>query len=800
MVVETTLGTALGIAAIPHAHIHGIDGRRFAPGKRMACEQFPQGFSVDPSSPEFRESRLTDDRKAELRSVAEEVSDHLPGEQRIDIRSFDPTTGNARVVSLESAPSETGHYVERALEHLQNIKESLGLAAAQPVEFAPDPHEQRTSSNAVAVHLQQLYKGIPIFAAAQVVRFAPDGALQDTAGSSITIAEELDAAPSLAVEEAVRIAAEHVAVPQQDEQEATDQFGEPMRPSRVDLSGFEPTVIRTSPEEVPRPTALEAGPFGDEITANLLWFPIDGDLRLTWETVITLPNYESQYRTIVDAETGEILYCKQLVNYVLGTGNVYVRDGDGARQMVDFPRPLGDYGLPIPSGLPVGFPDDWVDVDRMVGNNTNAHQASTGTSFQGQVQPNGEVTFNLANATGPEQQVLNIFYYNNYMHDFFYLLGFREGDGNFQANNLGRGGVGGDRVDARADPGPVPNTANMLTNAEGQEPIMTMGLVVATNRHTAFDSSVVFHEFTHGVTNRLVGGPQNVRALDDPQSRSMGEGWGDYIACIINNVTVVGAWVFNDPDELRGFRYDQNFPDDFGDLGTGRYDADPASGQPTSEHNVGEIWCATLMEMTRNIGKNLALKLVVDALILSPANPSFLDMRDSILDALDNLRHDGLISCSDHQTALNDIWRAFARFGMGPEAQSTGARLTGIVADFNEPPTTLSISVSHTVSGISFGNVAVGDSRRMDFGITNDGTDDVTVTLPTQPMPPPLPTFRWDQQGSFVVKPCSQNVVSIEFNPKGEGFIEQKLTITSNASGSPHTIRLHGRAIGGEVP
>jgi hypothetical protein len=52
MIVETTLGTALRIAALAHAHVHGIDGRRFAPGKRMADEQFPQGFSVDLSSPE----------------------------------------------------------------------------------------------------------------------------------------------------------------------------------------------------------------------------------------------------------------------------------------------------------------------------------------------------------------------------------------------------------------------------------------------------------------------------------------------------------------------------------------------------------------------------------------------------------------------------------------------------------------------------------------------------------------------------------------------------------------------------
>jgi extracellular elastinolytic metalloproteinase len=117
-------------------------------------------------SRDFRESRVTADRRAELRSVAAEVSDRLPGEQRIDIRSFDPTTGNAEVVSLESAPSETGNYVERALEHLQNINEALGLDATQPAEFAPDPHVLQTSSNAVAIHLQQLYRGIPIFEAA----------------------------------------------------------------------------------------------------------------------------------------------------------------------------------------------------------------------------------------------------------------------------------------------------------------------------------------------------------------------------------------------------------------------------------------------------------------------------------------------------------------------------------------------------------------------------------------------------------------------------------------------------------
>ena len=68
---------------------------------------------------DFRGSKVTADRTAELRSIAAEVSDRLPGEQRIDITSFDPTTGNAEVVNLESAPSERGNYAERALEYLQ---------------------------------------------------------------------------------------------------------------------------------------------------------------------------------------------------------------------------------------------------------------------------------------------------------------------------------------------------------------------------------------------------------------------------------------------------------------------------------------------------------------------------------------------------------------------------------------------------------------------------------------------------------------------------------------------------------
>lgn len=622
----------------------------------------------------FTVNKVTPAREAELRSRAIDVSNNLPGDHRIRIESFDATTGNPAVVASEAAPAEAGNYIQRALDHVQNISRALGLEATQPVEFVADPHIQRTTSDAVAVHLQQQYKGIPIFQAAETVRFAPDGALTETVGSRVTVSQDVDVSPTLSVQDAVRKAAEYVAVPQPDEQGAKDQFGEPLPLPTVNLAGFVPTVIATFPNKPEQPTVLSAGPFGSDIKANLLWFPLGDDVRLTWEVILTMPDSTGQYRTLVDARTGEILYCHQLMHTVAARGNVYRVDGS-TRQMTNFPRLLADYELSMPTNLPNGFPQDWVSDDRAVGNSTFAHLGDTGPTIRGTMQ-NGTVTFDPNDPVGNDQKVLNIFYYNCYMHDFFYLLGFREADGNFQHDNFSLGGLPTDRVDARAHSGAVWGTANMGTPVDGSSPEMNMGLVTSTNRHTAFDSSVVFHEFMHGVTNRLVGGPMNDRALEAPQSGGMGEGWGDYIACTINNSTVVGSWVVNQTDGIRGFPYTSNFPDTFAKIGTGRYD---------EVHNIGEIWCAILMEVNRKIGKKLGVQLVIDALKLSPANPSFLDMRDAILAALENKLTAGQLTANEHATVRQALWSVFARFGMGPNARSNGASLSGIVADFQPP-------------------------------------------------------------------------------------------------------------------
>src|SRR5512144_1004385 len=184
----------------------------------------------------------------------------------------------------------------------------------------------------------------------------------------------------------------------------------------------------------------------------------------------------------------------------------------------------------------------------------------------------GVILFDSSDPTGDDQELLNIFYFCNYMRDFLFILGFDESSGNFQQRNFTSTGLGNDPVRARAHSGPVNGTANMATGPDGLPPLMNMGLVARPRRHTALDADVVFHEFVHGLTNRLVGGPLDTQSLEKLQSAGMGEAFSDYFALTAQNFfrtqekVVVGDWVVNDPAGIRRAPYDDNYPFRYGDL------------------------------------------------------------------------------------------------------------------------------------------------------------------------------------------------------------------------------------------
>ena len=622
---------------------------------------------------ELAPSQVVSARLAAIRQLASDVSALMPGAQEISVDSVDPVTLNPSRITVKSSPPSADEFTNRALEFLSTISGVLGPDSGQPPSFEAAAG-QRTSSGAVAVHAKQVHDGIAIFGASQTVTFGPDGALQGTSGLIATVQGDSAGEPPVSAQEAVRAAAAHVASPQPDEADAVDPFGGSLETAPLDLSGFNPVVADAPGGTADRETTATALPFVGSVPVRLVWLPVAGGLRLTWEVILELPGGTGRYRVLVGTDDGSVLYCKQLLQFVAATGNVFPRDGSTPRQTVRFPRELAAFPIQ-PASVPSGFPRDWVGDSSSMGNSVTARRTGAGVLAATSLA-DGTLTFDPADPQGSEQQVLNLFYFSCYMHDFLYLLGFTEADGNFQVDNFGLGGAPGDPVNATASPVPVWATANMFTPADGSSPTLNMGPLASTQRHTALDASIAFHEYTHGLTNRLVGGPSDSASLEAAQSAGLSEGWSDYVACYLTGSEVIGAWISGQAGGVRAFPYTSEFPGTYADVGQGRY---------VEAHAIGEIWCALLTELGRTLDAALVLQVVVDSLKLAPANPGFTVMRDCMLAALDHKMTAEGADVTAHEGAVRAAWKVFARFGLGPGAASAGSSLSGVVADFQTP-------------------------------------------------------------------------------------------------------------------
>ena len=68
--------------------------------------------------------------------------------------------------------------------------------------------------------------------------------------------------------------------------------------------------------------------------------------------------------------------------------------------------------------------------------------------------------------------MVNLFFVNNWLHDWWYDHGFNEEAGNAQTDNYGRGGLGGDPIKAQGQDASGRNNANMSTPSDGSSPTM----------------------------------------------------------------------------------------------------------------------------------------------------------------------------------------------------------------------------------------------------------------------------------------------------------------------------------------
>jgi len=633
-----------------------------------------------------------------------------PASTAASTTASDPTSNAIPTAAPNASPKAVADqaYTEAAVEYVRSrASETMGLDGGPIAEFVPDPYIQRTSANRTVVSLHQQYQGVSLFGITTQVHFGPDRRPRCLVGDPASTARMPPTVPVVDAAQAVLIAARYLE--RHADSDEDDGWGQVRDwPVLEVASDYQPRVISAF-ERPNRPTVLDRGPFGKEVPAILVFFYLDSEVRLCWQLRVTMPDGMQEYLMLVAADRSSadhgdppdpddaVLLCTSTTSgaTAAATANVFLHNpGFAGREVVELPRPADTYPLNGTAiALPNPFPPQWwIDADSTIGNCVNAVDADNATAFVG-TTASGALSFDPAQEDSAEQRLLNAFFFCNYMHDFFYMLGFDENAGNFQRMNLTCTGAATDAVLVQIHPREILFTANMKSSGtDGKAPTLNLGTVSLADgiRHTALDADVVFHEYVHGVSNRLVGGRMHPVPLQQPQSKGMGEGWGDYFALTIQNHSrpvekvILADWATGKPGGLRSAPYDDDYPNRFGTIGAPAF---------TSPHRIGEIWCATLMHMHRALdralgaprGHQLAWQIVFDGMKVTPANPSFLDGREAILAALEDLHEDGRLSSEEAAVARRTVWTSFARFGMGAAAASAGASLKDIVEDTSLP-------------------------------------------------------------------------------------------------------------------
>lgn len=498
---------------------------------------------------------------------------------------------------------------------------------------------------------------------------------------------------------------------------------------------------------VKKATFIDTQLSDENIEVTLYWLPLeirDGEklqssVKLAWNVKLLTKDKQNSWSIHVDALSGDVLRQKDEVIHcnfgtpnhlknphicvdeailndtqkIVAANNYNVFDiplespNHGSRTLVSSP-----YTRFVPAGTGPGVTNGWhndgtTDYTTTRGNNVYAKEDvantnGTGTSPSSPIlEFNHPYTFGINTSTGNQNAAItNLFYWNNLIHDILWKYGFDEPSGNFQNNNQGRGGAGNDFVYADAQDGGGSNNANFSTPADGGKGRMQMYLW--SNAGTPsyqpdgdFDNGIIAHEYGHGWSTRLTGGPANSSCLQNGEQG--GEGWSDYAALMFgtNWATLtptiasaniprgIGTYALGQPITgagIRPYRYSYDKAN-INNVVTYAKVGDSNFSQP---HGIGSIWATMLWDMTWEIilqdnqivsniytvpanvvdmkGNIAALKLVNEGLRLQPCSPSFVDARDAILNA-EQMLFGGRYRCA--------ISKAFSRRGLGLNA-STG--------------------------------------------------------------------------------------------------------------------------------
>jgi hypothetical protein len=469
--------------------------------------------------------------------------------------------------------------------------------------------------------------------------------------------------------------------------------------------------------------------WSDRDQASRVWFLTAAGLRPGWSTYVQTS--KGAYQHVIDSATGRTLYRHS--NTDSENGDAFVYD--------NFPGAAKGGKAKVVNFFKRGWltkSDTFLKGDSVTAfsdvNDDNAIQSSEKTPVPGRRQGAQYKLKKFGAAASSRCKVFvctwnphvrgswkanrkeattNGFYFASNFHDYLAKppISFTPAAGNFSA----KGGdpvmlntLDGANTHAGMPDGSHINNANMSTPPNGISPTMQMYLFHVPGLDDAadpfvpttgsLDASVEYHEYTHGLSNRLVIDANGNSTLNDIQAGAMGEAWSDYYAMdylvtkgFLKDTKKAGQLLEGDyvsagAHEIRTMAIDCPVGATTKGCKSGAVahrhggyvygDFSNIIGIP-EVHASGEIWGQTLWDLRTALGHTVTDALVTRAMTISAEDPDYLDMRNAILRA-DLVGFGGKF---DHT-----IWKVFAHRGMGFFAGSIDSADTTPASDFHMPP------------------------------------------------------------------------------------------------------------------
>ena len=362
-------------------------------------------------------------------------------------------------VSFATQEKSAAPALDIALDYIQRSADKSAMAPGELGDLVVK--SQTTSPNGAShFYFKQTINGLEVANRVTNVSVAADGRV-------ITMGDRLvpnlksaavAVAPSIDAGDAILYAATELGLEAQGRLAALDKALGPAREGRFAADGI----------------SL------DPVPSKLVWYALDeGGVRLAWDLVIRTPDQKQWLNVWVDAENGALLG-----QYDWMTWDTYEAYALPKESPSDGPRTVETNPADA-----IASPFGWHDTDGAAGaeftdtrgNNVSA-QEDRDANNSGGFRPSGGAGLDFQPALDLGQSpvnyqdaaIVNLFYFNNIIHDVLYLYGFDEASGNFQENNYGRGGSGSDSVNADAQDGSGTNNANFGTPADGSNPRMQM--------------------------------------------------------------------------------------------------------------------------------------------------------------------------------------------------------------------------------------------------------------------------------------------------------------------------------------